>query len=290
MNHSLEAKPEPTKMNTPSPLTPGSLQLAGKSKVRNTIYTILGVHALIIAGLLMQGGCKRPSTTAGTEDTNSVALAPFNGTNGTAVVDTAIPASTNEIISPLANSPTTSVSSGSIATPVTSAPILDTPTVATTTSIAPMGGGREYTVAKGDMLSTIAKKNGVSTKALQAANPSVDPKKLKPGQKLQIPESTTSSVASTSTSSGSTTTAGTSDTSTYVVKAGDTLTKIAKAHGTTAKAIKEANRLTTDRIDAGKKLKIPAGKMAVSDAGIGPVASSNHVTPLPIPAATTTHQ
>ena len=50
----------------------------------------------------------------------------------------------------------------------------------------------------------------------------------------------------------------------YVVKSGDTLSRIAKAHKTTLRALKAANGLKTDRIDAGRKLKLPV--MAVSKA------------------------
>ena len=44
----------------------------------------------------------------------------------------------------------------------------------------------------------------------------------------------------------------------YVVKPGDVLTRIAKAHKTTVKAIEAANGLSSDRIAAGTKLKMPA--------------------------------
>ena len=44
----------------------------------------------------------------------------------------------------------------------------------------------------------------------------------------------------------------------YLVKRGDTLLGIAKAHHTTVDAIKTANGLATDRIIAGKELKLPA--------------------------------
>ena len=37
----------------------------------------------------------------------------------------------------------------------------------------------EYVVVKGDTLAKIAKKNGVTLKALKAANPGVEPTKLK---------------------------------------------------------------------------------------------------------------
>lgn len=44
----------------------------------------------------------------------------------------------------------------------------------------------------------------------------------------------------------------------YTVKSGDTLEKIAIAHSTTVKALKELNNLSTDRINIGRKLKLPS--------------------------------
>lgn len=46
-------------------------------------------------------------------------------------------------------------------------------------------------------------------------------------------------------------------TSTYVVKSGDTLMRIARTHHTTVKALKSLNKLSTDRIVVGLKLKLP---------------------------------
>jgi len=48
----------------------------------------------------------------------------------------------------------------------------------------PPGPG-EYVVAKGDNLSSIAKKAGISLKAIQDLNPGVDSNKLRIGQKLK---------------------------------------------------------------------------------------------------------
>lgn len=48
--------------------------------------------------------------------------------------------------------------------------------------------GKIYVVKKGDTLYAIAKRNGITLAALQAANPDVtDPTKLRIGQKLVIP-------------------------------------------------------------------------------------------------------
>ena len=51
-------------------------------------------------------------------------------------------------------------------------------------SSTPAGPG-EYVVAKGDTLSAIAKKSGLSVKALQDLNPSVNPNRMQIGQKLK---------------------------------------------------------------------------------------------------------
>ena len=59
-------------------------------------------------------------------------------------------------------------------------------TSATSTS-SDMSGGETYTVKSGDSLSKIAKVNGVTLKALETANPNVDPNHIKVGQKLNIP-------------------------------------------------------------------------------------------------------
>jgi len=119
----------------------------------------------------------------------------------------------------------------------------------------PEVAGTEYVVVKGDSFAKIAKKNGVSVKAIQAANPRVEPTKLKVGQKLSIPASA-GGAAAPAMAGGQAATASSMGGEAYTVKSGDTLTKIAKAHGTTVKAIKAASNLTTDHIKVGQKLTI----------------------------------
>ncbi len=114
----------------------------------------------------------------------------------------------------------------------------------------PLVGGAKYKIAKGDTLAVIAKKNGVSLKALEAANPKLDPKHLKINAEVTIPAATPKAV---STSGGAMV-----DGNSYTVKSGDSLGKIAKSHGTTVNAIKAANSLKTDRINLGQKLIIPS--------------------------------
>jgi peptidoglycan endopeptidase LytE len=138
----------------------------------------------------------------------------------------------------------------------------------------PEPAGTEYVVVKADTLGKIAKKNHVTVKALEAANPGVVPTKLKVGQKLVIPggSAAPTTVAADSTGTGS---------ETYTVKSGDSLTKIAKTHGTTVKAIQAENGLATTSIKAGQKLKIPVKASAMAPA---PVVEPAPAAPAPAPA------
>ena len=56
---------------------------------------------------------------------------------------------------------------------------------ASSKSASPAGPG-EYVVAKGDNLGAIAKKNGISLKAIQDLNPGVNANRLQIGQKLKV--------------------------------------------------------------------------------------------------------
>jgi LysM repeat protein len=212
----------------------------------------------------MQGwGRKKPSETdaAKTELTNSVA-SDTNSNYVSAQTNTLPPPTTNATfytepptnvaatpVNPFAAAPTNQLDS---------APKPDEPAAAG-------GAAKEYKVAKGDMFYTIAKAHGISISALKAANPTVDPKKLKVGVTLQIPASSGTATAATGAKNG--TDAGatsSSDAKTYTVKAGDTLTKIAKANGASVKEVRSLNGLKTDRLHVGQKLKIPAKSHAAS--------------------------
>lgn len=244
-------------MNTPNPLVPqGSLlQSKGKSTVRIAFFTIAAIHVVFIGGLLMQG-CKKsddkPIATP-VEDSNAMALPPLTNelppladTNVVPAPDTNVPAPVQQF-----SNDTT------LAQPVQPTPAIPEET-------------KEYVVAKGDSFSAIAKKLGVSVKAIQQANPGVDSSKLQIGQKLHVPAA--SSGASPAFSNA---TQDSGSSSTYTVKSGDMLEKIARHNGTTVKAIMSLNNLKTTKIRVGQKLKLPSTKPAE------PAASPNYVTPLP---------
>jgi LysM repeat protein len=137
----------------------------------------------------------------------------------------------------------------------------------------------EYTVVRGDSFYTIGKKFNISLQAIQAANPTVDPRKLQPGQKLVIPPATPAAHVATPQGTVST------GEEVYTVKSGDTLSKIATTHHTTVKAIRDANNLKTDRIKVGDKLKIPKSSAPVSSPATAPTTTSPaESVPTPTPA------
>lgn len=221
--------------------------------MRTAFLLIAGIHVVGLVTLLTMQGCKReqPPTEA-TPETQPVFEEPTNA---------APEADTNAYIPPMLDTNTVA------AVPAPAPMPAPTPAPATTT---------EYTIVKGDNFSTIGKKFGVSAKAIQEANPNVEPTKLKIGQKIMIPAPGTaaSGTAVTTVTSQN----GTSE-DTYTVKSGDTLTSIAKKHGTTVNALRTENNLTTDRIKVGQKLKIPT-KASVPQTAPAPEAPTA-VTPLP---------
>lgn len=226
-------------MNNPNnPFVPKGtlldLQERRRKQFKIAVFCALSVGVVGLTTMLGVQGCKRenPSKefeTTGNEfaantnillniDTNS--LPPFSSTNGTAYNT---PVETNTLPPSL--------------------PPAELPPAANV-------GGSEYKIQKGDTLAVIAKKNGVGWKAIQAANPKLNPNRLKIGEMITIPAALPKSATSPGLSA-------TTDGSSYTVKPGDNLGKIAKTHHTSVNAIKAANNLKTERINVGQKLVIP---------------------------------
>lgn len=147
--------------------------------------------------------------------------------------------------------------------------------------------GASYTIRKGDNLSSIAKRNGVSLRALLAVNKGINPRRLKIGQKISLPSSAKRKVSTTTVApqptvanntpskrksygtlpapikpgsniqSGETTT--TVATSSYTVQRKDTLYGIAKKHKTSVANILELNRgINPNKLQVGQKIKVTA--------------------------------
>jgi LysM repeat protein len=258
-------------MNTPNPLVPqGSLerQSKGRSTVRIAIFTIVSIHAVFFAGLLMQG-CRPDAnkTAAKPEATNTVDSLPPLGTTPTPPPPTATQEVAQSAPPPVSTLPppaNTYIPGGTEPPPAAPLP----PTEATVET-------KPYKVVKGDTLAKIAKAHNVSLRALTKANLNVDPAKLKVGQTIQIPAASSSSAGIGFTEPAKDGTAGGN---VHTVKAGETLTKIAKQYGTTAKAVRAANNLKTDRLLVGQKLKVPAAHETNTSAETGKTTSMSKLS------------
>ena len=256
-------------MNNPNPFIPqGSLveQMNKKrARVKMAVLAIFSGTILLIAPVLLIQGCKRDQsaqqdtqdTTTPVADTNNLAPAPDAA---------ALTASSNAAPAPNTTA-NTAPNTGANAMANTAQPPAMAPVAQPVSEPAP--AATVYVVVAHDTLAGIAKKYSVKLKDLEAANPDVTPTKLSVGHKLNIPASGS---ASPSTMASSTDSSGADI---YTVKPGDNLTKIAHNSGTTLKELMALNNLTTTRINAGQKLKLPAKTATAS-----PMES--------IPAATTT--
>jgi LysM repeat protein len=224
----------------------------GKSHVRIAFYTIVAVHLLVIGGLLIIG-CKRedkgPEITGDVPVmTNDLSATPPFGSDPAVVSPTPPPVDTNPPSLVSTTPPTPSVTD----TGLTSIPPVPTPTLPPPPPIDNVEVvSQEHTIVARDTFGSLAAKYGVSVKAIQAANPGVDPTKLKIGQKVKIPPK---APARNGAAFGA---APAAISDSYVVKSGDNLSKIAKAHGTTVRDLQRLNNLSTTQIRVGQKLKVP---------------------------------
>ena len=219
-----------------------------RSRVKVAFFWVVGIHVAVIMVALLAQGCKREQPTPPTD-----------------IVDTTMETDTNLF--------PTDASLPPYSEPIPEAPVDMPPAVVVPATPAVT----EYVIQKGDTFYGIAKQYGVSMKAIQNANPTVEPTKLKPGQKIVIPPVT-------STPAGAGVTAITeSGEQIHVVKSGDTLSSIAARYHTTVKEIRAANNLTTDKIYVGDKLKIP---VKVEAPATPPPITEPYPAPMTVPPAT----
>jgi len=246
----------------PNPFVPQGSLLEQKNRLRARVKTaffcVVGIPAAAILVALLAQGCKREQPTPPPEQ---LTPPPIEFTNPPPPIDTNPPPAA------LTNPP---------------------PIVQTTLPPAAPAGVTEYTIVKGDIFASIAKNHGVSVKAIQDANPGVDPKKLKIGQKVVVPASTASAATAPTAAAPAPAIALTGE-QVYVVKSGDTLTKLGTRFGTTVKVIQAANNLTTTSIKVGQKLKIPAkastpapAPVETAPAAPPPAAPAPPAAPLPV--------
>jgi LysM repeat protein len=259
-------------MNTANPLLPqGTLPPPGRSSLYFKILVVFAFHIVVLGGILM-AGCNPSKTSSAHQDAFADTTPPQGSDVSTAPPGPQVPLPPAGGGATTPTGPTPPVYTGpSIPQPV--------PAVPTPTQAAGSHEATDYVIAEHDTFGALAKKFNVSLKAIEDANPGVDPKKLQPKQVVHIPAST--AVAATTgpaRAAGDTTPAVPGDTTTYTIKPGDVLTKIATAHNTTVKAIEALNGMKTATIYAGHTLKIPVTRVASSDTApapsVGPAAPS----------------
>jgi LysM repeat protein/lysozyme family protein len=97
-----------------------------------------------------------------------------------------------------------------------------------------------YKVQKGDTLSHISQRFKVTVKDIRAANPGLEPDKLRIGQTLQLPNL---------------------DKSFHIVSSGEAFWTIAKQYNTTASDLQNANPgVDPKKLDIGQAIAVPSGK------------------------------
>ena len=161
--------------------------------------------------------------------------------------------------------PTGSGTAGSATTGTASGGAVVPPVKVVTAPATPAAGTTQYTIKTGDTLEGIARAqmgDGQKWQLIAAANPGLDPKALKIGQKITIPASTTTASKDKAAAPAGSSTAAPN---TYTVQKGDTLIELSrKFYGNDAewKRILEANATTlkgdAKAIAPGMKLVIPA--------------------------------
>jgi membrane-bound lytic murein transglycosylase D len=139
------------------------------------------------------------------------------------------------------------------------------------TAVATRGeaSGGTYTVRRGDTLSAIARRHGVTTQALASANGIRRPSQIHVGRRLHIPGGGGAAIAEATPPPTRTAAApGPRATHHHTVQRGETLASIARRYGVSTSALESANDLRDPHsVRAGQRLAIPAaGRTAAASA------------------------
>ncbi|MBA0036042.1 N-acetylmuramoyl-L-alanine amidase AmiB [Pantoea sp. BIGb0393] len=128
--------------------------------------------------------------------------------------------------------------------PLDSAPAVSVASNPATGTVQYTGATQRHTVTRGETLSGIAAKYGVSMATLREMN-SLKRDVVWVGQRLKVPAKSSVSVAATSRPTR------------HKVVRGDSLTAIAAHYGVSSKAIMQANNMKSSNVMLGQNLKIP---------------------------------
>jgi len=113
---------------------------------------------------------------------------------------------------------------------------------------AAVASGRTHRVARGETLEGIARRYGVTVRALRAANDNVNPRRLSVGRKLVLPGGAKTRVAATSSRSRL-----------HIVRRGENLSVIGSRYDVSVSQLQRWNDLSSrNRIYPGQKLRVRA--------------------------------
>jgi LysM repeat protein len=170
--------------------------------------------------------------------------------------------------------------------PAAVAPAAVVPPAAAPVPTAPSAASVAHTVARGENLTWIARRYGVSVQAIVTANGLADPGRIYGGQQLVIPGSTQAPATAPGPASPTPAMAPAAAApapavgQTHVIQRGETLIGIARRHGVSVAAIVAANGIAdASRIYVGDQLTIP-GTSAAAPVHATPSApaSSTHAS------------
>jgi len=248
---------------------------------------VMGVHAAVFMFIFAIPGCRSTSK-------KPVAASPVVGaeTSPLTAADTSTPVSAPAPAAEVASVRFSPTRPGSPVAAEVTAPAASAPA-------APAS----YSVAKGDNLWTIAKKNNVTVKQLMAANNLRSDSTLHLGQKLVIPGKATTTAAAPAAPAAASVPAALPTPATapaapitHVVKAGETIGVIAKKYQVKVGDIATANNIADPtKIRVGQTLKIPATHSAAAKASAAgtksaatPATPKSSLAPKPAPVTPTT--
>lgn len=124
--------------------------------------------------------------------------------------------------------------------------------------------GTTYTVRAGDTISAIARRHGVSTTAMLAANGLGWSSIIYPGQVVKIPGGGTAATAPSAAPAPTPAPAPARPGTSYTIQAGDTVSAIARRHGVSTATVLSANGLNwSSIIYPGQVITIPTAAPAV---------------------------
>jgi LysM repeat protein len=217
---------------------------------RRTI--IMATMTLLVFGA---AACTREKPPA-SEPTPTLVMGAITPLPGTGVAIATVPFTFTEVATAPAESTDGSAEPG--------------PTVFGTATPFVPPGSTTYTIQSGEWLSKVAQRFGVTTQALMAANPGLDPNRVYAGQVIVIPtagapvptpSTPTSSTPAALTPAASITHGPTpSGSFTYTVQREDGLYSIARKFGITVQALQTANPSVLQKpIYPGQVLIIPGG-------------------------------